>query len=121
MQFKGRPDLFFAGQLVGVEGYVGNLGTGLLAGLNAARLAEGKELLDLPQTTMLGALCHYVTQADLADFQPMKANYGILPALENAGKMGKRERYLAYSQRALVDLQAYLIENGWNSAGEVAE
>ena len=108
LQSKSRPDLFFAGQIIGVEGYMGNIATGLLAGLNAARLAQGKDLLVLPRTTMLGALCHYVTHADLADFQPMKANYGILPVLEETGRMGKRERYAAYSHRALADLCAYL-------------
>ena len=81
LQFIDRDDLFFAGQITGVEGYVGNMATGLLAGINAARLQHGQELFTLPQTTMLGALCHYVTHADLKDFQPMKANFGILPAL----------------------------------------
>lgn len=119
MQSRVRPGLFFAGQLVGVEGYMGNLATGLLAGLNAARLTQGRELLELPGTTMLGALCHYVTHADLADFQPMKANYGILPGLEITSKMGKRERYLAYSQRALADLMDYLNRAGVKNPVEV--
>jgi methylenetetrahydrofolate--tRNA-(uracil-5-)-methyltransferase len=77
MQYRHRADLFFAGQIVGVEGYVGNMGTGLLAGINAARLLNNEPLLTLPQTTMLGALCHYVTHASPKDFQPMKANNGI--------------------------------------------
>ncbi|UYN91252.1 MAG: methylenetetrahydrofolate--tRNA-(uracil(54)-C(5))-methyltransferase (FADH(2)-oxidizing) TrmFO [Anaerolineales bacterium] len=108
LQFRTRADLFFAGQITGVEGYVGNIATGLLAGLNAARLHAGQPLLQLPPTTMLGALCHYVTHADEADFQPMKANYGIMPPLELTGRMGRRDRAKAYSERALVDLDAYL-------------
>jgi methylenetetrahydrofolate--tRNA-(uracil-5-)-methyltransferase len=111
LQFRTRPDLFFAGQITGVEGYVGNIATGLLAGRNAARLHAGQPLLQLPPTTMLGALCHYVTHADEADFQPMKANYGILPPLENPGRMGRRDRARAYSARALQDLDAYLVQH----------
>ena len=78
MQFRRREDLFFAGQITGVEGYVGNFATGLLAGWNLVRLLNGKELITLPRTTILGSLCHYVTHASLADFQPMKANFGLL-------------------------------------------
>ncbi len=109
LQHKTRDDLFFAGQITGVEGYMGNIATGLLAGVNAARQMKGQPLLQLPETTMLGALCHYVTHADLADFQPMKANFGILPALEQTGKKkGKRERAQAYAARAIFDLELYL-------------
>lgn len=107
MQYRGRSDLFFAGQITGVEGYVGNIGTGLLAGVNAARLLQGAAPLALPTTTMLGALAHYVTHASPRDFQPMKANYGILPPLENPPR-GKRERAQAHSERALADLESYL-------------
>lgn len=113
LQFKERDDLFFAGQITGVEGYVGNFATGLLAGWNAARLLSGEAPLVLPATTMLGALCHYVTHASAADFQPMKANFGILPVLdEEAGKgrKGKRDRAAAYAQRAAEDLEDYLAE-----------
>ena len=109
LQHKSRDDLFFAGQITGVEGYMGNIATGLIAGLNAARLLKGQSLLTLPSTTMLGALCHYVTHADMADFQPMKANFGILPSLEKTDrKMGKRERGKAYAERAMTDLEKYL-------------
>jgi len=105
LQHIARDDLFFAGQITGVEGYMGNIATGSLAGINAARLLNGEDPLTLPQTTMLGALCHYVTHADLKDFQPMKANFGILPPLELTAKIGKRERGQAYAERALADLQ----------------
>jgi methylenetetrahydrofolate--tRNA-(uracil-5-)-methyltransferase len=104
LQHIQRDDLFFAGQITGVEGYMGNIATGLLAGLNAARLHRREEPVSLPQTTMLGALCHYVTHADLKDFQPMKANFGILPPLETTARIGKRERGKAYAERALRDL-----------------
>ena len=108
LQSNQRDNLFFAGQITGVEGYMGNIATGLLAGINAARLYHNEEPLALPQTTMLGALCHYVTHASMKDFQPMKANFGILPPLEK--KTNKRERGKAYAERALADLQ--LLMNG---------
>jgi len=104
LQHVDRADLFFAGQITGVEGYMGNIATGLLAGINAARLHNHEDPITLPTTTMLGALCHYVTHADLKDFQPMKANFGILPALEITSKGGKRERGKAYADRARADL-----------------
>lgn len=104
LQLKNRPEFFIAGQLTGVEGYLGNIATGLLAGMNAARIVDGREPLTLPETTMLGGLCHYITHASLKDFQPMKANYGILPPLEAARRIGKRERARLYGERAMADL-----------------
>jgi methylenetetrahydrofolate--tRNA-(uracil-5-)-methyltransferase len=111
LQHITRDDLFFAGQITGVEGYMGNIATGLLAGVNAARLLNGEALLVLPRETMLGALCHYVTHADLKDFQPMKANFGILPPLEleSGKKIGKRERGQAYADRAEKTLHQFLL------------
>lgn len=103
MQFRHRPDLYFAGQITGVEGYVGNIATGVVAAINMARHLSGQQPWVLPQTTMLGALCHYVTHADPGQFQPMKANFGILPELDSRIK-NKRERYQAYAERALRDL-----------------
>jgi len=108
LQHISRDDLFFAGQITGVEGYMGNIATGALAGINAARLFQGKTPLVLPQETMIGALCHYVTHADLKDFQPMKANFGILPPLAFEKKTGKRERGALYAERALKALKEYL-------------
>jgi methylenetetrahydrofolate--tRNA-(uracil-5-)-methyltransferase len=110
LQFRGRADLFFAGQITGVEGYVGNVGTGLLAGVNAARLWNGRYPIILPTNTMLGALCHYVTHAEAKEFQPMKANFGLLPPPQHA--IGKNERYHWYSQRALTALRRHARANG---------
>jgi methylenetetrahydrofolate--tRNA-(uracil-5-)-methyltransferase len=108
LQSKVRPDLFFAGQITGVEGYIGNIATGLLAGWNAALLLKGKQPIILPETSMLGALCHYVTHADLSDFQPMKANFGILPPLETSQRLDKRERSSAYALRSITELESFL-------------
>jgi methylenetetrahydrofolate--tRNA-(uracil-5-)-methyltransferase len=113
LQFKDRDDLFFAGQISGVEGYVGNIATGLLAGWNASRVLQGQPPLEFPRTTMLGALCYYVTHASPPDFQPMKANFGILPPLgveTMKGRRGKRERGSAYAERAMNDLETFLKE-----------
>lgn len=111
LQHITRDNLFFAGQIIGVEGYMGNIASGLLAGINAARLLKNQNLLILPQETMLGALCHYITHADLKDFQPMKANFGILPELQLERKIGKREKGQAHADRAARALENYLQEN----------
>ncbi len=108
LQHITREDLFFAGQIIGVEGYMGNIATGLLAGINAARLLGQNELLTMPNETMLGALCNYITHADLKDFQPMKANFGILPALTIEKRPGKRERGQLYADRAANALKDYM-------------
>ncbi len=108
MAYRGRPDLFFAGQIVGVEGYVGNIATGLLAAINLSRHLNNQASLVLPPTSMLGALAHYVTHAEPKHFQPMKANFGIMPELSDKVK-NKRDRYGAYAERALADLQAAAI------------
>jgi methylenetetrahydrofolate--tRNA-(uracil-5-)-methyltransferase len=113
LQHKDKPDLFFAGQITGVEGYLGNIATGLLAGLNASRFSAGNPLLELPLTTMLGALCHYITNADPDLFQPMKANLGILPPLENGVRRNKRQRAQVHAARSGRDFDDY-----WRAAGE---
>jgi len=110
LQYRNRADLFFAGQIVGVEGYVGNAGTGLLAGVNAARLLTGGHPLILPPATMLGALCHYVTHAAAREFQPMKANFGILPPLPP--RPGKPDTARLYAERALTALRRFAREHG---------
>lgn len=108
MQSRRNPDLFFAGQITGIEGYAGNIASGLIAGRNAVRYLEGKTLLSFPRETMVGALCYYVTHAAAQDFQPMKANFGILHPLESSQRLNKRQRAAAYSQRALGRLDEYL-------------
>lgn len=103
MQFQQRPNLYFAGQITGIEGYVGNVATGLVAAVNLARSIDGQPPWIVPNTTMLGALCYYITATEPKHFQPMKANFGILPPLETRIRK-KRERYSAYADRALDDL-----------------
>ena len=78
-----RPDLFFAGQLTGVEGYVESAAAGLMAGINAARVLDGREALVFPRETVLGSLSHYITQADAKHFQPMNSNWALLPPHES--------------------------------------
>ena len=109
LQSRKRKDLFFAGQITGVEGYMGNIATGLLAGTNAARFLQGKPLATMPQSTMLGSLCTYITSASLKDFQPMKSNYGILPPLSERPK-GRKERNFLYLERGVAELKAYCSE-----------
>ena len=97
---KAYPSVFFAGQITGVEGYMESAASGILAGINAVRFAENKDFLDLPQTTMLGALSEYISDKTVKNFQPMGANFGILPLIEPKIK-DKRLRYAALSERAL--------------------
>jgi len=111
LQWHDRLDLFFAGQITGTEGYGGSTAGGLLAGLNAARVARGLPPLHLPPTTMMGALFHYITHADPDAFQPMKANFGLLPPLDPPVR-DKRQRNAAYAARALADLAAAMRQAG---------
>ncbi|MCI1952780.1 MAG: methylenetetrahydrofolate--tRNA-(uracil(54)-C(5))-methyltransferase (FADH(2)-oxidizing) TrmFO [Clostridiales bacterium] len=103
-QMKTEPRLFFAGQMTGVEGYMESAMSGLLAGKNALRYQQEKPLFVLPKITMSGALAHYVEEGGNADFQPMGANFGILPPLDEVIR-DKKERYSAFSQRALKALK----------------
>lgn len=101
LQTKQEPNLLLAGQITGVEGYAGNIATGLLAGVNAARLAKNETPITLPSDVMLGALCRYITESDLKTFQPMKANFGILPPLEDIpARSDKRARGELYARRS---------------------
>ena len=99
-QFKPRPGLYFAGQITGVEGYMESAMSGILAGANAARRIQGKEPLILPNYTMCGALTAYISDPYVENFQPMGANFGVLPELTDRPR-DKRERYAAYSARSL--------------------
>ncbi len=103
LQFKTRPTLLAAGQLVGTEGYTAATAGGWLAGTNAARLALGLDPLELPVTTMMGALFNFISTAEPKHFQPMPPNFGILPALPSKIR-NKRERYGQYRDRGLGDL-----------------
>ena len=111
LQFAQRPTLLAAGQLVGTEGYTAAIAGGWLAGTNAARIALGKSPLQLPVTTMLGALIGFISSAEPKHFQPMPPNFGIIPALPERVK-NKRERYGKYRDRAFADLQAWAREHG---------
>ncbi len=105
----GKKDLFVAGQLVGVEGYVESAATGLLCGMNAARRYEGRETIVPPPTTSLGSLVEYVTDRGRKNFQPMNANFGLFPPLPK--RMRGREKKMAMAERALADLAAWLDES----------
>lgn len=111
MAWRGNPRLFFAGQIVGTEGYMGSTASGLLAGINAARAVRAESALIPPATTMLGALVCYVTTAQDSPFQPMKPNQGLLPPLGEPLR-GKRERGDAYAARALEDMDAFIRDSG---------
>ena len=100
---RTRPELFFAGQMTGVEGYMESASSGLLAGRNTVRRLEGKAPLILPITTMMGSLAEHAAHSPSKDFQPMGANFGILPVIEPHIR-DKKERYTALSARALEDL-----------------
>ncbi len=100
LSLKSNPNIFFAGQLSGVEGYMESAASGIVAGINAANRLLEKEALILPDFTMIGALLSYITDASVTDFQPMGANFGIIPSLEVKIR-DKQERYAALAERAL--------------------
>ncbi len=112
LAMRERPQLAFAGQITGIEGYAGNAASGIVAGVNAARRLLGLPPRELPTTTMLGALCHYVTHAEPDHFQPMKSNFGLLPPLEPA-ENNKRLRNLRYGERSAADLDSFLEDAEW--------
>ncbi|TCW37363.1 FADH(2)-oxidizing methylenetetrahydrofolate--tRNA-(uracil(54)-C(5))-methyltransferase TrmFO [Laceyella sacchari] len=105
-QFREREDLFFAGQMTGVEGYVESAAAGLIAGINAARLVQGQELTVPPKTTAIGSLAHYITTADPKHFQPMNANFGLFEELPVRIR-GKKERAEKYAERALEEIAVF--------------
>lgn len=104
---KTRPDLFFAGQMTGVEGYMESASSGMMAGINAVKRMQNKETVTLPPTTMIGALSRYIADETVSDFQPMGANLGILPPLTEQIR-DKRQRAEAYAARALSELEGYI-------------
>jgi methylenetetrahydrofolate--tRNA-(uracil-5-)-methyltransferase len=111
-QSKKRSNLLFAGQITGVEGYVESASSGLVAGINAALLALGKEPVVFPRETAHGALAHYITTADPAHFQPMNINYGLFPPLE-ARIPDKKERCRTIAGIALQSIDSFSQDKGF--------
>ena len=120
-QLATEPRILFAGQITGVEGYVESAGSGFLAGLTVAALAQESEPVLPPRETALGALIHHITTADPKQFQPMNVNYGLFPALE--GRIKKKDRKPLMAERALAALEAWkvLAEHGTAGQRSVAE
>lgn len=106
-QFRNRDTLFFAGQMTGVEGYVESAASGLVAGLNAARLAKGLDPVEFPAVTAIGSMAHYITTANPDHFQPMNANFGLFPALPKKIR-DKKERNMEYARRALETIHNFV-------------
>jgi methylenetetrahydrofolate--tRNA-(uracil-5-)-methyltransferase len=118
-QARGLPGVFFAGQVTGVEGYLESAASGLMAGINAARLLSGRPLLAPPRNSMMGSLAHYLAQADPRHFQPINANWGLVEPMgataapgAKPSKPGKQERALAYAERGRAEFQAWLQQEG---------
>ena len=110
LQTKERKNLFFAGQITGTEGYTESIASGLLAGINMAKLLSNQPLLDLPLDTMLGALTHYITNPEHDNFQPINSNWGIVPPVELPKKERKNKKLKGelMSNRAIESLKNYL-------------
>ena len=106
LQLRGQDNLLFAGQMTGVEGYIESASSGLVAGVNAARLARGEEPLIFPEASCHGALCHYITTSEAKHFQPINVNFGLLPRLGERIR-DKKEKKLRLAQRALDAIMAF--------------
>ena len=119
MQTRGRTTLLFAGQISGVEGYTESAATGLLAGINAARLATGRPTLSLPEDTMLGALARYIASADPSNYQPTNAAFGLLPEAPSPSRR-KKDRREARSAKAMKSLAAWIEASGEGAVAEPA-
>jgi methylenetetrahydrofolate--tRNA-(uracil-5-)-methyltransferase len=113
MAFRSQPKLFFAGQITGTEGYVGSTASGYVAGLNAVHTLMGQQPIVFPPTTMIGALCRYVSSPQRG-FQPMKPNFGVLPPLGQPVH-GKQEKHRRLAERSLGDLEVFMCEKGLTS------
>ena len=114
---KSRPGLFFAGQITGVEGYVESASSGLVAGINAARIAQGKEPIIFPADTAHGALAHYITTADPAHFQPMNINFGLFPP-PGVKSRDKKERCRIISVNAQKSIDGCCLDSGFIIGGQ---
>jgi methylenetetrahydrofolate--tRNA-(uracil-5-)-methyltransferase len=108
LQMKSHPNVFFAGQICGVEGYVESIATGLLAGMHAAGLALGTPLQPAPRASAFGSLTHYVTQADPRNFQPANITFDLLPALDRKIR-DRKERHRAQCELALKEFDAWQV------------
>lgn len=111
LQMKEHPRVLFAGQICGVEGYVESIATGLMAGMHAAGLARGEELIAPPRASAFGSLTHYVTHADPKNFQPANITFDLLPALEKKVR-DRKERHRLQCELALRDFDAWLARAG---------
>ncbi len=109
LQLKEKSNIFLGGQITGVEGYLESVATGLIAGINALRYERGMDLVTPPETTIIGSLIKYITESDERDFQPMNANFGLLPPLEERCRKRERKRLLA--ERAIKDMKRWFKEN----------
>jgi len=113
MQTRERPKLFFAGQITGVEGYVESVAMGWLAGINAARLVTGRELIEAPPGSAVGSLARYVATAETKNFQPVNITFALLPALAEQDRRRvrrKRERRQLQIDQALAEWQPWVEE-----------
>ncbi|VTR58484.1 FADH(2)-oxidizing methylenetetrahydrofolate--tRNA-(uracil(54)-C(5))-methyltransferase TrmFO [Paenibacillus lautus] len=113
-QVKTRPNLYLAGQMTGVEGYVESAASGLISGINAARAAQGREGIVFPQESTIGSMAYYITHADPDNFQPMNANFGLLPGLEKRIR-NKKEKNEALANRALDGVRVFISEHELNT------
>jgi methylenetetrahydrofolate--tRNA-(uracil-5-)-methyltransferase len=119
MQMRARPNVFFAGQITGVEGYVESVAMGWLAGINAARRAFGDELVEAPAASATGALARYVSQAETKNFQPVNITFALLPPLDETVKRAvrkKHERRKLQVETALKEWAEWLKHNHKNAA-----
>jgi methylenetetrahydrofolate--tRNA-(uracil-5-)-methyltransferase len=116
LQLRARPEILFAGQISGVEGYVEAIATGLMAGLHAVELASGGQPRPFPRETALGSLCHYISGADARNYQPANITFDLLPQLDDATRErlrhDKHARHAEVCRRALAELDRYLAYAG---------
>jgi methylenetetrahydrofolate--tRNA-(uracil-5-)-methyltransferase len=107
LQLRQNPNIMFAGQITGVEGYIESASSGLVAGINMSRIMQGKEPIVFPKTTAHGALCHYINDDTNKNFQPMNVNYGIFPDL-GLRIRNKAEKNRKHAERALTELENFI-------------
>lgn len=110
LRLKGEERIFFAGQIIGVEGYIESASSGIYVAINLTRILNGETLIEMPETSMMGSLFRYVSNEEIKEFQPMGANMGILPKMEVEKDIlrDKQKKYMAYSRRGIEDLKNFL-------------